>query len=213
MNNAVSLLAVALALVAAPADASQPGSAAMAKYKAAWDSVRTYTCRVTSHEELGARVQDFTYDFSFQKPAKARMDITAGDNKGRAVVYTGGDFLTGRQSGFISFIKLRLNVHDRRVTSMRGATIAQANFGSLYDHLAALKSASRTASRAGKDIVLTIVVASPATDGGITKEVVALGSAGLPVVYDEYQGTQRVKRVTFDDLKLNVPLPPSTFTL
>lgn len=190
------------------------GTQALATYKAAWEGVRSYTCIVRAREESGYRVQDRTYRFWFEKPHATRMEIVGGQGRGEVAIWHGGKTLQVRGSGLVSFIRLQMPIDDPRATSVRGATIAQVNFGAFYDHLVHLKTKSVIA-RAGKGAmtIVTEVVADPAADGGVTREVIALGANGLPVRYSVYAGARQVKDVTFADLRVNVPIPPGTFGL
>src|SRR5215469_5196645 len=162
MNRPATVLAlVAMALSASRASAATSGDAALTKFAAAWTKVTTYTCTIQAHEVSGSRVQDRTYAMKFRKPYDTKMDITGGDGHGGAAVWHGGDTVRGHQGGFVSFIKLNLNVHDSRAVSIRGTTIADANFGALYDHIKGLKGATVDAAADGTDTKINIAVADP----------------------------------------------------
>jgi outer membrane lipoprotein-sorting protein len=189
-----------------------PG-AAMEQYGVAWVKLTTYTCTITSHEVNGSRVQDRVYAMFFQKPHDTRLNITGGDGKGSAAVWNGGDTVTGHQGGWLSAIKLNLNIHAHLATTIRGTTIADANWGAIYTHLTGLKSTAATAQSDGSNTTISVAVADPSSDGGVTKEVVVLGKDSLPVEYDQYEGDQQVKHVVYSDVKLNVTIPPSTWSM
>ena len=203
----------AVALFASSASATSSGDQALAKFASAWNKVDTYTCTVTAHEVSGSRVQDRTYDMKFRKPLDTRMDITGGDGRGGAAVWHGGDTVRGHQGGFISFIKLNLNIHDSKAVSIRGTTIAQANFGWLLGHIKDLKGATVDSVPDGNGTKINVAVADPSSDGNVTKEALILGADNLPVEYDEWEGDNQVKRVTYGDVKVNVVLPDSVFNL
>ena len=186
---------------------------ALARYKAAWVCVNTYRCTITAHEQLGTKAQDRVYDLWFAKPPEARMDITAGDGHGGAAVWEGGDTLRGHQGGFFSFVKLHLNIHDPRATSIRGTTVAEANFGWLYHHLTSLRTKSIFAATDGAATTITVEVADPPANSDVAKEVVTLGANGLPVEYDQFEGSVQVKKVLYTNLQLNLAIPPSKFSL
>lgn len=207
----VVFLVTVFACRAASADV-KPGDA-MGQYAAAWEKVTTYTCTITSREISGSKVQDRVYAMFFQKPHNTRLNVTGGDGRGSAAVWDGGDTVTGHQGGWLSAIKLNLNIHAHLATSLRGTTIADANWGAILDHLTGLKSTATTAENDGTNTTVTVPVADPNTDGGVTKEVLILGKDGLPVEYDQYQDIQEVKHVVYSDVKLNVTLPPSTWSI
>lgn len=210
-SPAVALAAIALSV--STASAATSGDAALAKYAAAWAKVTTYTCTIQAHEVSGSRVQDRTYAMKFRKPYDTRMDITAGDGHGGAAVWHGGDTVRGHQGGFISFIKLNLNIHDSRAVSIRGTTIAEAGFGALYDHIKGLKGATIDATSDGADTKIDIAVADPSADQSVTKELMVLGADDLPVEYDQWEGSTLVKHVTYGNVLLNPTLSDSDFNL
>ena len=192
---------------------ASPGAAALARFAAAWEPVQTYTCTVTAHEVSGTRVQDRVYSMWFRKPYDTRMDVTAGDGRGGAAVWHGGDTLRGHQGGFIiSFVKLNLNIHDSRATTIRGTTIAQANFGAILDHVKGTTGTLDTTT-AGDKTTIDLAVADPSSDESVTKERLVLGASGLPTEYDQWEGGTLVRRVAYTDLVLDPALTDSDFTL
>ena len=196
----------------APSPSPPAGEAALAKFAAAWDKLHAYTCSLTAHEALGTRVQDRTYDLTYRKPYDTKLVITGGDGKGGAAVWHGGDTLRGHQGGFISFIKLNLSIHDPRATSIRGTTIAQANFGAILEHLQTLK-ATVSANPSGDDTDVDFAVADPSGDQDVTKERIELGANGLPVEYDEWEGDTLVRHVIYTDVAVDPPLTDAAFNL
>ena len=187
---------------------------ALGRYKAAWAAVRTYTAMVRAREVSGDRVQERVYRFWFAKPHDTRMEIISGSGRGEIAVWRGGKTVQVRAGGPFSFVRLRFNLTDPPVTSVRGATIAQVNFGAFYDHLTHLKTRSLIARRnSGATTSIAETVADPAADGGVTEEVVVLGGNGLPVEYDVYAHARQVKKVTFTGVRVNEPVPQSMFRL
>ena len=212
-----ALLAVAVvSALATPSGAAAPtplsGEGMLAKFTAAWDKVSAYTCSLTAHEVLGTRVQDRSYDMTFRKPYDTKLSITGGDGKGSVAVWHGGDTLRGHQGGFISFIKLNLNIHDGRATSIRGTTIAQANFGAILDHVKSLK-AKVEAVPAGDLTDVDFTVDDPSDDQNVTKERIVLASDDLPAEYDEWEGDTLVRHVVYTDIVLDPPLTDASFNL
>lgn len=204
---------LAAALVATTALGSPSGEQALAKYASAWAKVSTYRCAITAREVSGSHVQDRTYDLYFRKPFDTRMDVTGGDGRGGAAVWHGGDTVKGHQGGFFSFVKLNLNIHDSKAVSVRGTTIADANFGALLDHIKGLKGATIGATQDGDKTNIDVAVADPSADNNVTKERMVLGASNLPVEYDQWEGDAQVKHVTYFDVKVNVTIPDSEFTL
>jgi outer membrane lipoprotein-sorting protein len=207
----IAFFVCVFAVSTAAAD-SNASADALAQFAAAWAKVNTYTCTLTAHEVLGSKTQDRVYAMYFAKPSNTRMNITGGDGHGGAAVYHGGDTVQGHQGGWLAPIRLNVNIHSHIATTIRGTTIADANWGALYDHIIRVKG-STDAAAAGGSTTLTVTVADPTTDDDVTKEVVILGKDALPVEYDQYEGTTLVKHVTYTDVKLNVDIPASTWSL
>ena len=208
----VAILGGGVRSLAATASATSAGEAALARFTSAWAKLNAYTCDLTAHEVLGTHVQDRTYAMTFRKPYDTKMEITGGDGKGGAAVWHGGDTLRGHQGGFISFIKLNLNIHDGRATSIRGTTIAQANFGSILDHVKSLKG-SVSATSSGGDTTIDFSVPDPSADNSVTKERVVLASNALPSEYDQWEGDSLVRHVVYTNLVVNPQLSDSAFNL
>jgi len=197
---------------AASATSASSGEASLAKFTTAWDKLGSYACSIAAHEMLGTRVQDRTYTFIFRKPYDTKMDITGGDGRGGAAVWHGGDTLRGHQGGFVSFIKLNLNIHDGRATSIRGTTIAQANFGAILDHVKSLKGTVE-ATTSGDATTIDFGVPDPSADQNVTKERVVLAADFLPSEYDEWEGDNLVRHVVYNDVAIDPPLSASAFNL
>jgi outer membrane lipoprotein-sorting protein len=209
----LTVLAPALGL---PASAAPPTAVeqALAKFNTAWTSLKTYTCTIDAHEVQNGNVQDRTYDFWFQKPFDTRMNVVGGAGRGSAAVWQGGDRVNGHQGGIISFIHLNLDIHDGKATSIRGITIAEANFGSYLDKIHNTKFKSIDAATDGDKVTLTLVPVDPATFQNIARETIALAATGLPTDIAMYQadGTL-VFHDVYRDVKINVDIAPSTFHL
>jgi outer membrane lipoprotein-sorting protein len=208
--------AAALTAFFATPDASIAGRAgddALAKFSTAWDGVRTYTCTITAHETRGTNVQDRVYHLAFARPNNMRMDIVGGAGRGGSAIWSGGDTVYGHQGGFLSFIRLHLNIHDPKAVSLRGTTVAQASFGALVARFKALKTSSLDATSAAGLTTLTATILNPATESGVTREVLVFGPDHLPAEYYEYQGNLVVDHVRYSDYKGNVTLPASTWKI
>jgi outer membrane lipoprotein-sorting protein len=210
---AAAAATAAFFLTISAALASPAGEAALSAFSTAWAGVHTYTCTITAHEVQGSKVQDRVYHAVYERPNNLRMDIVGGAGKGGAAIWTGGDTVYGHQGGFLSFIRLHLNIHDSKAVSLRGTTIAQASFGALLQRFKDLKTSSLDAKIADGETTLTAAVLDPATNNGVTSEVLTLGADHIPVGYDQYVGTQDVNHVRYSDYKVNVKIPDSAWRL
>jgi outer membrane lipoprotein-sorting protein len=210
---AAAAIAAALALTSSTALASPAGDAALAAFSSAWDGVHSYTCTITAHEVLDSDVQDRVYNAVFERPNNVRMDIIGGAGKGGAAIWNGGDTVYGHEGGFLSFIRLHLNIHDSKAVSLRGTTIAQSSFGALLQRFKDLKTSSLDAKTAGGETTVTANVLDPASDDGVTSEVLILGADHLPTTYTQFEGTKLVNHVSYWNYKANVAIPDSTWKL
>ncbi len=162
----------------------------------------------------GREVQDRVYHIFFQKPLKTRAEVVDGDGKGSVAVWEGGDRVRGHQGGFLSFIKLNLDIHNRLAVSLRGATIAQVNMGWLLQHLQSIEAKNFAFSQHGTNSVLSAHVHYPAPDNDVVGEVYVFGPNGLPIEGSQYGDNALVlKHVVYSDYQLNVTLPPSTWQI
>jgi outer membrane lipoprotein-sorting protein len=186
---------------------------AYANFDAAWAKVTSYTCTLTSHEVQGNKTQDRVYQLWFRKPVDTRMNVISGDDKGAEAAYQGGDRVKGHHGGFLSFLHLTLNIHNSQATSIRGTTIADANFEALVEHIRGLKTTNTDATVENGQTQVTVAVADPSTDQNVTREAMTFGPDGLPVEFDQWEGDTLVKHQTFTDVKLNVDIPDSQFNL
>ena len=193
--------------------ASSQSVEAIARFAKAWADVRSYVCVVSMHEVQGSHVQDRVVRVTFEKPYNTRVEVLSGDGRGGALVWRGGDKVRGHEGGFLAALKVDVDIHDRRVTTLRGATVAEANWGALYDHLTSLRPDSVQAVVLGDTTTLTYLVPDPPGDGNVTKEVLMLGGNSLPIEYDQYVGDELVAHVTTSDVKLNIDPPESTWSI
>ncbi len=191
-------------------------ASALSDFAAAWSGVNDYTCQITTHETIGADVQDRTYDYAFKKPHSAKIDITGGPGKGGGSVWTGGDTVLGHQGGFLRGIKMNVSITDPRATSLRGDTIDSASFGSI---LAVYQGDKGTLSESTIDTIsgspvdtITLMIANPSANKDVSKDVLYISRAThLPVRRERFEGTILVKREDFTGIKTNTGLKESDF--
>lgn len=211
---AAAWMMLALPASGAPPPSASPAQRAIAKYDAAWNALKTYSCTLDAHEVQNGHVQDRTYDLWFSKPFDTRMNITGGDGRGSAAVWRGGDRVNGHKGGFVAFVHLNVDIHNKMATSLRGITIAEANFGSYLDKIHKTKFKSIDAVPDGDKWTITLVPVDPATFQNITKETIVLGAAGLPTDITMYEGEGMLAvHNVYRDTKINVAISAGTFTL
>lgn len=220
MRNAPSLLrsipVMALALSLLPHAASAAGAPAVAAFDDAFAKVNDYTVTVRAHETKGDRIQDRTYKYWFKRPSFAKTLIVAGDGNGSGGVWTGGDKVSGHQGGMLSFVHLKVDLHDGRATSLRGYTIPEGLLQNQVDQYRSVKG--ELSQRVGPPIdgaatdEVDLKVADPAQYGGVTRMTIYLSKdTHFPVRQVRYEGEKIVTDETFLDLKTNVGLANSDF--
>lgn len=203
----------ALAFLPGTARASAAGDEALAAFSTAWAGVKSYTCTITAHEVKGRDVQDRVYHAAFMRPNNVRMDIVGGAGRGGAAVWTGGTTLFGHQGGFLSFVKLHLNIHDPKAVSLRGTTVAQASFGALLDRVKSLKISSLDAKTENGLTRMSAQIQGAMPEKDVTSILMVFAANHLPVEYDEYQGSVVVDHVLYTDYKGNMTLPDSIWKI
>jgi hypothetical protein len=104
-------------------------------FASAWSTIGSYSATLTMHETEGTNAQDRTCEYTFAKPSTATVAITAGPDHGGRVTWSGSDDVTGSPPGLLRHQGAsHLSLHDRRVTTLRGDTVAMASFGWLLGH-------------------------------------------------------------------------------
>ena len=187
-----------------------PKAPALDDFAAAWSKIGSYSATLTIHETQGSDTQDRTYAYTFAKPSNATIAITAGPGRGGRVTWSGGDQVIGSPPGILGALRLHLSIHDPRVTSLRGDTVAMASFGWILEHLRSTHGT--TTQRTGATIdgtstdEVSLTVASPAADDGVTREVVLLSQkTKLPVEFERYTGTSLVKDIRYSNVTITAP--------
>jgi outer membrane lipoprotein-sorting protein len=183
---------------------------------AAFAKVNDYTATIAVHEVDGKNADDHVYAYAFKKPTSAKIDVLSGSNKGGGIVWTGGDKVKGHRGGILSGIHLTLDLHDKQVVSLRGDSIDTGTIPAMLDRFKQVKGditegTGLTIDGAPTDAV-TLKVADPAADKGVTREVLYLSkTTHLPVRRDRFAGDVLVKSEVFSNLKTNVGLKDSDF--
>ncbi len=213
----ISVALVALAAVLATSVTRAANSApAIDAFRAAFASVSDYTYTLHSHETLGSRVQDRTYDYYFMKPHYAKTLIVAGDGTGSGGVWVGGDQVSGHQGGILAGIHLKISVHDPRATSIRGYTIPDGLLQNIVETYATVPG--KLTQVDGGILMgqptdrLELDVTDPAANHGISKQVLYLSkTTHWPVRQLLYSGDTIVQDQTYTNIKTNVGLTQSDF--
>jgi outer membrane lipoprotein-sorting protein len=219
MNARRLLLSIpvsALALTLIPLSAPAATTPAISAFDEAFAKVNDYTVTVRAHEVKGDRVQDRIYHYWFKRPNLAKTLIVSGEGSGGGGVWNGGDQISGHQGGMLSFIHLKVGLHDSRATSLRGYTIPE---GLLQNEVDRYKDTKGDLSqRPGPEIdgvatdEIDLKVADPSTGDGVTSAKLFLNKeTHWPVRQVRYVGDKIVADESFSDLKTNVGLSDGEF--
>jgi outer membrane lipoprotein-sorting protein len=211
---AASAVLLLLALDTPAGAVSAPS--ALTAATAAFGKIDDYRMTIAVHETAGERVEDRTYSVLFKKPSLERIDIVAGPGKGGGIVWLGGDKVKGHKGGFFSGIHLTLDLHNSQVSTLRGDAVNTATIPAMIDDFTTIKGAVSQAPGPQIDGVdsnaVTLDVADPGADNGVTREVLYLSAAtGLPVRRERFTGAVLVKSENVSNMKTNVGLTANDF--
>ena len=133
-----SLLALALA---SPAGAVAGAVPAFDRLQAFWAGIQDYSMTIDAHEVLGDASGEAELHYAFKRPDRARLDVIKGAHSGSTVVWDGGERVTAYKRVF-SLFKIHPDVHDDRITSLRGNGIQTGNLGDVVACFAAHRDAT-----------------------------------------------------------------------
>jgi outer membrane lipoprotein-sorting protein len=191
--------------VTAPAASAQ---AALGQFAAAWARVTAYTATVTVFERKDTQVQNVVLEYTFRKPSSVTVHVDAGPNAGVTTVWGGGTTVVAhRGSGLAALFKKTFSLHDPQVTTIRGSSIDQLSFGAILAH--AQQEAGTLTQISEPDIggaavdAVTLMLADPKANAGLTREVIELSrSTHLPVQVLAFDGTTLVRQIDFSKVVL-----------
>lgn len=209
----VLLLALALVIPAQTRAATVP---AITQFDAAFAKVNDYTVKVRAHEVKGSQTQDRVYRYWWKRPNLAKTAILSGPGSGGGGVWNGGDQVSGHQGGMLSFMHLKVGLHDGRATSLRGYTLPEGLLQNEVDKYREI--AGDLSERGGPEIdgqatqEVSLKLADPAKNDGVTRMVIYLSkSTHFPVRQIRYVGDSSVADESFTDLRTNTGLSNSDF--
>ncbi|MEO7203269.1 MAG: hypothetical protein ABIZ82_11825 [Candidatus Tumulicola sp.] len=120
----------------------------------------------------------------------------------------GASVVAHHGSGLAAMFKKTISLHDPLVTTLQGSSIDQLSFGAILAHG---QQATGTLSETPGETIdgvatnaVTLTVAAPATNTGLTREVVELSTlTNLPMRVLGYQGSALVQKVDFSNVKIH----------
>ncbi len=201
--------------------ASAPATAldepeALGAASAAFAKIDDYRMTIAVHETDGSRVEERTYRVLFKKPTMERIDVVAGPGRGGGIVWLGGDKVKGHRGGILSGIRLVFDIHNSQVTTLRGDSVDTATIPSMLADFTNIKGTISAASgpsiNGAASVALTLDVATPATNHGLTREILYLSNVThLPVRRERFAGPDLVKSENVTDMQTDVGLTGADF--
>ena len=181
-------------------------NSALDQFASAWSSLKGYNATIQLYEIKGGSTEHAVFAYAFTKPKTVTMNVKQGPNSGATVTWNGGTTVNASKSGAFG-IRMGKNVSldDPLVTSLRGYSVADLCFGGILMHAqqtAGTLSAGSTKLDGNAVDAVTLNVANPAQDNGMTREVLYLSPAThLPVRIDGFAGGQLVRTYSFSVTK------------
>ncbi|HEX5273971.1 MAG TPA: hypothetical protein VFW34_01705 [Candidatus Rubrimentiphilum sp.] len=197
-----SLALFALSFASAPAASGD----ALDSFAKAWSALQGYDATIQLYEAKGGSNEHAVFAYSFTKPATVTMHINQGPNSGATVKWTGGPTVYASKSGAFGItMGKNVSLSDPLVTSLRGYTVSDLSFGGILSHAkqtAGTLSSGATKLEGAMVTAITLNVADPAQDNGMTREVLYLSqSTQLPLRVDGFAGSQLVRQYRFSVTK------------
>jgi hypothetical protein len=196
---AISSLALfALSFASAPA----ASGGALDGFAKAWSGLHGYNATIQLFEAKGGSSEHAVFAYSFTKPATVTMHVNQGPNSGATVKWTGGSTVYASKSGAFGItMGKNVSLDDPMVSSLRGYSVSDLSFAGILSHAqqtaGSLSTGSTTLSGTPVTAV-TLNVANPAQDNGMTREVLYLSqSTQLPLRVDGFTGNQLVRMYRF----------------
>ncbi len=210
----ISILVLAAAAIIAPASAATVP--AITAFEQTFTKVNDYTVTVHAHEVLGNQTQDRVYRYWFKRPHLAKTQILSGPGAGGGGVWTGGDTVSGHQGGILSFIHLKVGLHDGRAVSLRGYTIPDGLLQNQVGKYTAIKGAlsERNGPLIGgqETTLVELKIAEPSPEPGMTRAAIYFSKAThLPLAQIRWAGDKIISQETWTDLQTNTGLKDSDF--
>lgn len=198
------------------ADSLTP-TAVIARGEERFRSLRDYQCHVDIVTRLGSRVVEGSGEFWFKQPRMLRLRVTQGPGKNSEVAVDERGQIRGRERGLLSFVVKKLKAGDRRLSTIRGTSMLELDWGSFYlrYHAAALRpdASISLAPHPDPNAPYQVVVSYPDL-GKSVREVYSLDAHQWTVVEGAlYENNTLMEHVVFKDVRLDTGLADAFFRL
>lgn len=193
---------VALAFLFGLTGASAASNTALDQFATAWSALNGYTATIQLFETKGGNTEHAVFAYTYRKPQSVTMHVNQGPSAGATVTWSGGPTVSASKSGAFGItLSKNVSINDPLVTSLRGYTVADLSLPGILSHAqqTAGTSYSGTTTLNGDSVTaVTLNVANPSADNGMTREVLYLSqSTQLPVRIDGFVGDQLVRTYKF----------------
>lgn len=218
MKHAFRFLVLFGAALVPPAAAADPFDRLVDR----WSKVHDYVVEFKTFETYGGKTSRSRVAYSYRKPDRARLEVLEGYNRGAVVLWDGGTQAVAYKRGPFSLFKLRADVDDKRLSSLRGNDVLTPNldyvlacFRSHRSDVTVLPGPSRS-GEATEEIELRYAGYTcpydSKLDADVTRDVLVVGERDEDVVRRErYAGSTLVESYDVRNLSINVGLDDSTF--
>jgi hypothetical protein len=205
----IAAAAAFIAFILSFTSASAATSTALDQFAKAWSALNGYTATIQLYEvksprdpASGNNVEHAMFAYTFRKPQSVTMHVNQGPNAGATVTWSGGPTVSASKSGpFGIAMSKNKSLSDPLVTSLRGYTVADLSLPGILAHAQQTAGSSysgTTTVNGGTVTAVTLNVANPSQDNGMTREVLYLSqSTQLPVRIDGFVGDQLVRMYRF----------------
>lgn len=177
--------------------------------------IQSYTETVDAFEVGANCTQRRRYHVFVNQRSYIRSEIVQGDGAGSVAVWRGGSTVRAHRGGIISFITLTLSEHDPRVMDCRHNAIDASSFASiiaLFEHARGIAQSDVGDSEISDADALTITPTNSANE--VSKVTLYVSkSTHLPVALREWSENTLVEDVRFSDVRVNVALPDTLFSM
>ena len=205
----IAFVSAFLAFILSLASASAATSPALDQFAKAWSALNGYTADIQLYEvksprdvATGNNVEHAVFAYTYRKPQSVTMHVNQGPNAGATVTWTGGSTVRASKSGAFGItMSKNVSLKDPLVTSLRGYTVSDLSLPGILAHAQQTPGSSYSGSttvNGGTVTAVTLNVANPSQDNGMTREVLYLSqSTQLPVRIDGFVGNQLVRTYSF----------------
>jgi len=216
-------LTAVLLLAAFPAGAAS-GPVELGMLDATWAKVNDYQADIVTDEFVGNQRQERRFHFSYLRPDHVKAEIVDGPLRGMVAIWNGGDKVIVFHHGMLAGVRVPFALRDRVVTSPRGNTVADANFGEALacfdDHADYVRAHDGPYIDGIQTVELVLSGDSPIACPGypdkdilaVTKDELIVDShTSLPLRRLRYAGDTLLEQWDIHDLRVNTGLTQADF--